>query len=176
MSALRGLDYDYTPDLPPGISIDSLTAMDLREKVVRATSGHYNWTSPDGPKPTEQRTVCCSERRTKRDMESGVRLIYGRDLVLLVSGGRLEIRRLQVKDSLERRADDVVWRDEDPHFADYAISGFDFQLCDNRTAIILAVSMDCFNEANRENSKVCVLSPCVVNSFNSDPRAVVVLP
>lgn len=148
MSLLRGLDLDYAPDIPPHVSFESLSAGDIREKIAGAFSRQRNWTSPDGPRATKVQTVRLPVNRTDIDRLSEVRLLPGGQYVLMVTGKKLELRRVQpsAEGTLESCDANLVWKDEDPQFSRHIARGYDFELVDNGETLMIALSMEATDE------------------------------
>lgn len=65
VAALRGLNSEQTPNLPPHIPLESLAAEEVKDKVVRAIRGHKDWTSSTGPIPTRHLSVRFPGNRVK---------------------------------------------------------------------------------------------------------------
>lgn len=161
LAALRGLDFDHAPDLPPHISLISLPADEIRLKVVKAMRGPMNWTTPGsiGPKPTRQLFVRFTANRTSVDnsYECAARLIPGKDLVILISGRKLEVRRLQPMEAATKgRARNLVWRDQDPAYAKHRTCGYDFELENDGASLVIALSMENPKQRTEARIPVCV--------------------
>ena len=89
---LRRLDRDCAVDFPPHVPVDTLSADELRDVVVRAARGYRNWTcaKQEFPKATRQISLeigdlllVGGEVRTR-----GVLLFWIRNMVKLLPGGQ----------------------------------------------------------------------------------------
>lgn len=125
--------------------------------VVRAIRGHCNWTPSDGrgPMPTEERIVRYPGRRPNDERYIPMRIVPGRELVLMVVQAKVELRRqlLASNNLTESSAEHLVWRDDDVRFAGFSTVGFDFQLSADGAELILAVGMETRHGADGSQSE-----------------------
>lgn len=160
---LRGLDYDYVPDIPPHVDLESLSTADLREKIARSFRSHRNWTSPTGPTPSRLKAVRLSTARTDDDRMHGVKLIPGGHYIVLVTDRVLELRRVESTPAGQSDDANLVWKDDDPKFARHGARSYDFILVDNGNSLIIAVCMELLDGEHNVLSYVFIFVYFAIN-------------
>ncbi|KAH8103766.1 hypothetical protein DFH11DRAFT_1734450 [Phellopilus nigrolimitatus] len=73
---LRNADLEHAPQMSPSMSADALTDAELRDHVVRAVRGHYNWSSVN-PRVTSTIRIEVGGRPTLLRVPSGRRHLIG---------------------------------------------------------------------------------------------------
>ncbi|OCB87931.1 hypothetical protein A7U60_g4887 [Sanghuangporus baumii] len=87
---LRCLDIDCAPDVPPQVSMESLSLVDLREKVKGAVMRCRAWKSPDKLRIFYD-LVLQVPFPNDSDVHSSARLLPGGRYLLVSNSGRLEL-------------------------------------------------------------------------------------